>query len=208
MNDAIRNAGSEKVLEDYFRKDIIEIREDIREALIEQEIISEVQNSIVQDITVTPNEVRKFFTSIPKDSLPIIPERVQVSIIQFNAPDYETSRTEARQKLLDIRNKILEGQSFSMMAILYSEDTGSASNGGEIGYMLKGELEKTYADAAFALQPNGISRIIESRYGFHLIQMIDKKGDMANTRHILIKPKVNSEQSAKAIVRLDSLARQ
>ncbi len=206
MNDAIRSAGSEQVLEDYFRKDIIEIREDIRKALIEQETVSEVQNSIVQEATVTPNEARKFYSSIPKDSLPIIPEKVQVSIIQLDAPDFEASRTEARQKLLDIRNKILEGQSFTMLAVLYSEDPGSASKGGEIGYMLKGELEKEYADAAFALQPNGISRIIETRYGFHLIQMIDKKEDMANTRHILIKPKVNAEQSAKAIERLDSLA--
>ena len=206
MNDAIRSAGSEQILEEYFRKDIIEIREDIRQALIEQRIISEVQSSIVQDITVTPNEVRRFFSTIPRDSLPIIPARVQVSIIQFDAPDFETSRMEARQRLLDIRNKILEGQSFNMMAVLYSEDPGSASRGGELGFMLKGELEKAYADAAFALQPGGISRIVESRYGFHLIQMIEKKGDMANTRHILVKPKVNAEQTTRAINRLDSLA--
>ena len=137
MNDAIRSAGSEQILEEYFRKDIIEIREDIRQALIEQRIISEVQSSIVQDITVTPNEVRRFFSTIPRDSLPIIPARVQVSIIQFDAPDFETSRMEARQRLLDIRNKILEGQSFNMMAVLYSEDPGSASRGGELGFMLK-----------------------------------------------------------------------
>jgi len=206
INEAIRNAGSEEVLEEYFRKDIIEIKNDIREALIEQQIISQVQNSLVQDVTVTPNDVRKFFSSIPKDSIPIIPAKVQVSIIQFNAPNLDESKTEARQKLLDIRNKIMEGQSFNMMAIMYSEDPGSAIKGGELGYLLKGELEKEYADAAFALQPGSISRIIETRHGYHIIQMIDKKGDMANTRHILVKPKVNSEQTAQAINRLDSLA--
>lgn len=206
INEAIINAGSEETLEEYFRKDIIEIKNDIRELLVEQQIISQVQSSLVKDVKITPNDVRKFFSGIPKDSLPLIPAMVQVSIIQFNPPNYEESKSDARQKLLEIRNKIMEGQSFNVMAILNSDDPGSAINGGELGYLLKGNLEKEYADAAFALQPGSISRIIETRHGYHIIQMIDKKGDMANTRHILIKPKVSPQQTTQAINRLDSLA--
>jgi len=206
MNDAIRQAGSEKALEDYFKKSIIEIRRDIRKALIEQQVVSEVQNSISADLAITPNDVKRYFNAIPKDSLPVIPSRVQISIIQLDPPKNEENKADARQKLLDIRSQILAGKSFSVLAILNSED-GSAVNGGEVGYKLKGELEKEYADAAWTLSKNTVSKIVETKYGFHIIQLIDRKGDLVNTRHILIRPKVKPEESARAISRLDSLAK-
>lgn len=205
INDAIRRAGSEEALTSYFKKGLSEIREDIRKQLLDQEIIGEVQSDITQGITVTPNETKRYLASLPKDSLPIIPAKVQVSIIQIDPPDNEDNKAEARQKLLDIRREIMEGKSFNLLAILYSED-GSSSNGGELGYNLKGELEKPYADAAFSLTKGSISRIVETRYGFHLIQLIDKKEDMVNTRHILIRPKVKPEQTVRALTKLDSLA--
>jgi len=207
INDAIRTAGSEKALEDYFKKSMIEIRRDIRKTLMEQQIVMEVQNNISKDLTVTPADVRRFFNSIPKDSLPIVPSKVQISLIQLDPPDNEENKAEARQKLLDIRGQILAGKSFNVLAVMYSEDPGSAPNGGEIGYKVRGELEKEYADAAFSLPKNGISKIVETKYGYHLIQLIDRKGDLANTRHILIRPKVKSQESEKALFRLDSLAR-
>jgi peptidyl-prolyl cis-trans isomerase SurA len=206
INNAIQSAGSEKALEEYFGKSMIEIRRDIRKAMMEQQIIKEVQSGIAKNITVTPNQVKKYFAGIPKDSLPVIPARVQISIIQLDPPGNEENKAEARQKLLDIRSQILAGKSFNVLAALYSEDPGTAKNGGELGYASRGALEKEYADAAFSLTKNTVSRIVETRYGFHIIQMIDRKGDLINTRHILIKPRVKPEQAAKAITKLDSLA--
>jgi peptidyl-prolyl cis-trans isomerase SurA len=207
INDAIRRAGSESALEEYFRKSMIEIRRDIRKALVDQQIVSEVQSTIAADITITPAELRRFFSSIPKDSLPVVPSKVQLSLIQLDPPDNEENKAEARQRLLDIRSEILAGKSFNVLAVMYSEDLASATNGGEIGYKLKGELEKEYADAAWSLNKNAVSRIVETKYGFHLIQMIDRKGDLVNSRHILIRPKVRNEESEKALAKLDSLVR-
>ncbi len=206
INDAIRTAGSEKALEDYFKKSMIEIRRDIRKALVEKQVVSEVQSSITSDLSITPNDVKRYFNTIPKDSLPVIPSKVQLSVIQLDPPNNEENKAEARQKLLDIRSQILAGKSFNVLAVLNSED-GSGINGGEVGYKLKGELEKPYADAAWSLAKNTVSKIVETKYGFHIIQVIDRKGDLVNTRHILIRPKVKPEESEKALAKLDSLTR-
>jgi peptidyl-prolyl cis-trans isomerase SurA len=206
LNDAIRSAGSEEALVGYFKKSMTEIQQDIRKVLLEQATIREVQRKVAQGIKVTPSELRKFFASIPKDSLPVIPQKVELSLIQLDPPQNEENKAEARQKLLDIRGRILEGQSFAVQAIMYSEDPGSASHGGELGFLMRGELEKPYADAAFSLTKNTVSKIVESRLGFHIIQLIDRKGDLINTRHILIKPKVRPDQAALAMDKLDSIA--
>lgn len=206
INEAIRTAGSEKALEDYFKKSMVEIRRDIRKALVEQQVVSEVQSSITSDLSITPNDVKRYFNTIPKDSLPIIPSKVQLSVIQLDPPNNEENKAEARQKLLDIRSQILAGKSFNVLAVLNSED-GSGINGGEVGYKLKGELEKPYADAAWSLAKNTVSKIVETKYGFHIIQVIDRKGDLVNTRHILIRPKVKPEESEKALAKLDSLTK-
>jgi peptidyl-prolyl cis-trans isomerase SurA len=183
-----------------------EIRRDIRKALMEQEITREVQSGIAENISVTPNQVKKYYSGIPKDSLPVIPEKVQLSIIQLDPPGNEENKAEARQKLLDIRSQILAGKSFVVLAALNSEDPETAKNGGERGYTVRSSLEKEYADAAFSLTKNSVSRIVETSSGFHIIQLIDRNGDLINTRHILIKPKVKPEQTAKAMSTLDSLA--
>ncbi|MCU0454741.1 MAG: peptidylprolyl isomerase [Bacteroidales bacterium] len=206
LNDYIRTAGSEDALVKYFGKSITEIRKDARKVLVEQATIREVQRNIAEGIKVTPSELRRFFNNIPRDSLPVIPQKVQLSLIQLDPPQNEENKAEARQRLLDIRGRILEGASFSVQAIMFSEDPGTAANGGELGFMMRGELEKPYADAAFSLTKNTVSRVVESRYGFHIIQLIDRNGDMINTRHILIKPKVKPEQAARAMNRLDSIA--
>jgi peptidyl-prolyl cis-trans isomerase SurA len=206
MNDAIRRAGSEEALVDYFKKSMLEIRRDIRKTMLEQEVVREVQNKIAQNVSVTPAALKRFFATIPKDSLPVIPAKYELSIIQIDPPDNEENKAEARQRLLDIRSQILAGKSFGALAILYSEDPESAKNYGEIGFLTRGELEKEYADAAFSLTKNSVSRIVETKYGFHLIQLIDRKGEMANTRHILIRPKVKPEQTEQALFKLDSLA--
>ncbi len=206
MNDAIRTAGSEQALETYFKKSLLEIRRDIKKNLLEQQVVGEVQGKIAKNLTITPSALKKFFNDIPKDSLPVIPAKYEVSLIQIDPPYNEDNKAEARQKLLDIRSQILAGKSFSVLARLYSEDVESAKNGGEIGFLVRGELEKPYADAAFSLSKNTVSKIVESKFGFHLIQLIERKGDLVNTRHILIRPKVKPNQAAEALNRLDSLA--
>jgi peptidyl-prolyl cis-trans isomerase SurA len=208
MNDAIRRAGSEEVLVESFKKSMAEIRRDIKKNLMEQETVREVQSKIAEDISITPGDIKRYFATIPKDSLPIIPAKYEIGIIQIDPPSNEENKAEARQKLLDIRSQILAGKSFNVLAIMYSEDTESAKKGGEIGYLTRGELEKPYADAAFSLSMGTVSKIVESKFGFHIIQLIDRKGDMVNTRHILIRPQVKAGQAELAIAKLDSIANQ
>jgi peptidyl-prolyl cis-trans isomerase SurA len=206
INDAIRRAGSQEALEEYFKKSILEIRRDIRKTMIEQEVVREVQSKISENLTMTPSGVKRFYNAMNKDSLPIIPAKYQLRLIQLDPPSNEDNKAEARQRLLDLRSQILEGKSFSVLARLYSEDKESAKNGGEIGYLTRGELDKEYANAAFSLTKNTVSKVIESKFGFHLIQLIDRKGDMVNTRHILIRPQVKPNQAEQAISKLDSIA--
>ncbi|HUX97161.1 MAG TPA: peptidylprolyl isomerase [Bacteroidales bacterium] len=206
INDAIRRAGSQEALEQYFKKSMIEIRRDIRKTMLEQEVVREVQSKISENLTMTPSGVKRFYSAMDKDSLPVIPAKYQLRIIQLEPPSNEDNKAEARQRLLDMRSQILEGKSFSVLATLYSEDKESAKNGGEIGYLTRGELDKEYANAAFSLTKNTVSKVVESKFGFHLIQLIDRKGDMVNTRHILIRPKVKPDQEKEAVNKLDSIA--
>jgi peptidyl-prolyl cis-trans isomerase SurA len=206
MNEAIRQAKGEENLEKYFNKSMAEIRKDIRKTMIEQETARQIQSTLAEKISVTPSALKRFYSSIPKDSLPVIPAKYELSIIQVDPPKNEDNKAEARQKLLDLRSQILAGKSFNVLAVLNSDDEGSAKLGGEIGYMARNELEKEYSEAAFSLTKNTVSKIIETKYGYHIIQLIDRKGEMVNTRHILIRPKVKPDQALLAISKLDSLA--
>jgi peptidyl-prolyl cis-trans isomerase SurA len=206
LNNYIARAGSEKALEDYFKKSMIEIRADLKKAMMNQETISEVQDKLTQDIAVTPSDVKRYFAGLQRDSLTKIPAMVQLSVIQSDPPNNEQNKADARQKLLELRSRVIAGESFSTLAVLYSEDPESAKKGGELGYMSRGSLEKPFADAAFSLSKNGVSKIVETRFGYHIIQLIDRMGDMANVRHILIRPKVKPDQALLAGHKLDSLA--
>lgn len=206
LTEYIRRAGSEQALETYFNKSMAEIRKDLREMLTNQYIVQETQGTIAKDITVTPEEIRKYYNAIPKDSLPLVPRKVELSIITVEPPDMEESKAEVRQRLLDLRSRIINGESFSTLAILYSEDPGTAPKGGEVGYATRGEVAKPYAEAAWSLKKDAVSKIVETELGFHIIQLIDRKGDMVNTRHILLKPKLSPGQTEWAINRLDSIA--
>jgi peptidyl-prolyl cis-trans isomerase SurA len=206
LNDFIVRAGSEKALEEYFKKTMLEIKMDLTKTMVSQQTISEVQSKIAEKIAVTPSDVKRYFQGIPKDSLPLVPAKVELSIIQLDPPSGEENKLAARQKLLELRSRILAGESFSTLAILYSEDTESAKLGGEVGFMMKGQLEKEYADEAWSLNKNSVSRIVETKFGFHIIQMIERKGEMVNTRHILVKPKVLPDDAIKTMEKLDSIA--
>lgn len=206
LTDFIRRAGSEQALETYFNKSMTEIRQDLREMLTDQSIIQEEQAKLVSGMVITPEEVKTYYNTIPKDSLPLIPRKVQLSIIQMEPPSMEENKAAIRQSLLDLRSRVIKGDNFSTLAVLYSEDPGTAPYGGEVGFKMRGELSKAYADAAWSLKKNTVSKIIESEFGYHLIQLIDRKGEMVNTRHILMKVKLTPEQTEWCILRLDSIA--
>ena len=206
LNETAERAGSIEKLEEYFGKNIRAIREDIRKQLRENELVNEVQRNLVGEITLAPSEIRKFFNEIPADSLPFIPTAVEVQIITLEPkiPLKETDAVKAR--LREFTERINSGESeFSTLALLYSED-GSAVKGGELGFMGRAMLAPEFANVAFTLNdPSKVSNIVETEFGYHIIQLIERRGDQGNFRHILLKPKVPQEALDNAINRLDSI---
>ncbi|MFP4023270.1 MAG: peptidylprolyl isomerase [Thiohalospira sp.] len=206
LNYFIRQIGSQEKLEEFYKKSMIEIKEDFRPLIREQMLTQMMQSNLVQDIVVSPKEVEKFYKNMPKDSIPMVNTQYQINQIAVYPPENEKSRAEAREKLLDIRQRIIDGERFSTLAVLYSEDPGSARKGGELGFRTRDELDPEFAKAAFRLTDDGgVSRIVESEYGFHIIQLIAKQGSQVNVRHILIIPKVDIEQKVAAKNKLDSI---
>ena len=207
LNYFIANIGSKEKVEEYFNKPMSELREEMAEMVREQGIVQEMQRQLVKDIKITPSEVRRFFSGLPSDSIPYIPTQVEVQIITINPkiPQQEIDNIKAR--LREYSERVTKGETeFSTLAILYSEDPGSARMGGELGFMGRAQLVPEYADVAFNLNdPKKVSKIVETEFGYHIIQLIEKRGDRINTRHILLKPKVSEKELNNSIVRLDSL---
>lgn len=208
LNWYVQQIGSREKVEEYFNKNMTQIREQLRESLKEQSVIQQMQEKLVGTVKLTPSDVRRYFKDIPQDSLPFIPTQVEVQIItqEPNIPQEEIDRV--KNQLRDYTEQINSGQTqFSTLALLYSEDPASARVGGELGFMGRTELVSEYANVAFNLtDPKKISKIVESEYGFHIIQLIEKRGDRVNTRHILMKPKVSEEDLIAGLARLDSVA--
>lgn len=206
INYFIANLGSKEKVEEYFRKPIPEIREQLMNTVRDQYTIQQVQSSLTKNVKATPSDVRKFYNSIPKDSLPLIQKQVEVEIITINPIIPQQEIDEVKSRLRDYAQRVNNGESdFSTLALLYSED-GSAMSGGEIGFKSRNDLVPEYANAAFNLNdPKKVSKIVETEFGYHIIQLIEKRGDRINTRHILLKPKVNQKDLDSAVVKLDSL---
>ena len=208
LNELIMRAGSKEKLEEYYHKTMTQIREMMFESLKEQYTVQRVRENLTSDIKVTPAEVRRYFKDMPEDSLPWISDQVEVQIItqQPRIPQEEIERVKA--ELRDYTDRVNNGESsFSTLAILYSEDPGSARYGGEMDYVGRGELDPAFANVAFSLtDPKKISKVVESEYGFHIIQLIEKRGDRIKTRHILLKPHIPEEALAAGCARLDSIA--
>ncbi|OFX86783.1 MAG: hypothetical protein A2W99_06890 [Bacteroidetes bacterium GWF2_33_16] len=202
----IRQIGSEKKLEEYYNKSILEIKEDFRPLIREQLLTQMMQSEIVAGLSITPKEVSRFFKNIDPDSIPMVNAQYEIQQIVIHPMASEDSRAAAREKLLGLRQRIQDGERFSTLAVLYSEDPGSARKGGELGFRTKDELDPEFAKAAFSLKDDGVSRIVESAFGFHLIQLVAKEGNQANVRHILVKPKVDIDVKIKAMSKLDSIA--
>ena len=207
LNETIDRAGGAEKLEEYYGKKIRAIREDIRTQMVEGELVKGAQNKLIGEITLAPSEIRKFFSSIPQDSLPFIPTTVEVQIITLEPkiPLKEIDAVKAR--LRDFTERINSGETeFSTLALLYSEDPMSAVKGGELGFMGRAALAPEFANVAFTLNdPAKVSNIVETEFGYHIIQLIERRGDQGNFRHILLKPKVPQEELDKATSRLDSI---
>lgn len=202
----INQIGSEKALENYFNKPIFEIKDDLREIIREQQLTQQMRQKIVDKVKITPSDVKSFFKKIPADSLPMVPLQYELQQIVIYPPAADKAKLEARERLLEIRNRILNGERFATLAALYSEDRASAIKGGELGFRSREELVKSFADAAFNLKEGQVSQVVETEYGFHIIQLIEARKDQVNVRHILLKPRFTNDLLAKAIEKLDSIA--
>ncbi len=202
----IKQFGSQEKLEEFYQQSIFEIKDEFRDLIKQQMMMETVQNSITADVTITPSEVRKFYRDIPKDSLPLINSEVELMQIVKKPPINPEERERIRKKLLELRKRVLNGESFATLAILYSEDPGSAKNGGELGFVGRGELYPEFEAVAFNLKEGEVSDILETEAGFHIIQMIERRGDYVNVRHILLQPKVSPLDLMKAKKELDSIS--
>lgn len=207
LNYYISQIGSKEKMEEYFRKTSSEIREEMMTAVRNQMIIQQMQSKLTENIKPTPAEIRRYYKTLPEDSLPMMPAQVEVQIISFEplVPAEETERIKAR--LREFTERITSGSAqFSMLARMYSEDTESAKRGGELGFVGRGQLVDEFAEAAFALNdPKKVSRIVHTEYGYHIIQLIEKKGDRINCRHILLRPRISDEDKSRSLQRLDSI---
>lgn len=205
VNNILSQLGGEEEVEKYFGKPLHRLRQEWREAFVEQNLAQEMQQEVAGKISeVTPKDVEQFYRRVPKDSLPVIPTQYQYSQIVLY-PNTERAKLAVRERLLELRQRILDGEKFSLLATLYSEDPGSAMRGGELGMASKSIFWPAFSDAAMSLKEGQVSPIVETPDGFHLIQLIKKDGDMFNARHILIKPKYTIEDRDSAFIRLDSI---
>lgn len=198
--------GSEKAVEEYFKKSIVEIKSEMREGIRNQLLSQQMREKIVQDVTVTPSEVRYNFRNLKETEIPTIPTQYEYAQITFQPVIDLEEDNRIKSRLRDIKKRIEDGSSFATMAVLYSE-CPSAKDGGVIGYSGRAELDPAYAAVAFNLKDDKISNVVRSAFGYHIVQLVDKKGDKVNTRHVLMKPKISVEAKEVAYNRLDSLAK-
>lgn len=203
----VERMGSQEKLEEYFNKTITEIKDEVRRAAKDNLLQEQVRAKIVENVAVTPSEVKKFFRGVPQDSLPMVEPQYEIVQIVKRPPVSLDEKLQVKERLYQIRKRILEGESsFSTMAVLYSEDPGSARKGGELGLTGRGVFASEFEAVAFNLRDGEISDVVETEFGFHIIQLIEKRDNMVNCRHILLMAKVPVEALEKAQNELDSVA--
>ena len=208
LENMISVIGSREKLEEYHKKNISQIRADLRDSYRERQMVQGMQLKLVKDLTVTPAEVRRYFKDLPQDSIPFVPTEVEVQIITLKPRIEQEEINRVKEELRDYTNRINKGDAtFQTLARLYSEDPGTARRGGELDYTGRGMLDPAFANVAFGLtDPKKVSKIVESEFGFHIIQLIDKRGDKIKVRHILRKPVVSDDAVQLALSRLDTVA--
>ncbi len=197
--------GGDEELEKYFGKPLYKLRQEWKQMFEDQSLTQQEQAQIAQHIPeLTPQDVKEYLDTVNKENLPVVPIKYQLSQISVY-PDRQAASMAVKEKLLSLRERIIAGEKFATLARIYSEDPGSARKGGELGMASKSIFWPAFSDAAMALRPGVISQIVETPDGFHIIEVLEKKGDMFNARHILLKPQYTEEDREKAFKRLDSL---
>jgi len=203
----IRQSGSQEKLEQIYRKPLADFKADMRVPIREQLMAEKAKDKVIENVKITPSEVKAFYSKIPKDSIPKIGIVYEIAHIVIEPAINPDELSEARNKIKALRDRILAGENFSMLARLYSDDPGSALKGGELGLFNRGSMQPEFEAAAFSLKKKGdVSEIIKTTYGYHIIQLIEKKGEFVNARHILITPKVSPVELDKAANKLDSIS--
>ncbi len=208
INYYLSQIGSKEKMEEYFRKTMSEMKEEMTVQVRNQMIIQQMQVKLTEHIKSTPAEIRRYYLGLPQDSIPTIPAQVEVQMISFEPPVPKEEIERVKTRLREFTERVNNGEAdFSMLARLYSEDTESAKRGGELGFVGRGQLVPEFSEVAFNLiDPKKVSRIVETEYGYHIIQLIEKRGERINCRHILLKPRISATDKVKAINRLDSIA--
>ena len=201
----INQIGSEEEIEKYYNKTIAEFKRELFDDIKEQLVMRQMRQEILGDIEVSPEEVKEFYATIPRDSLPYFSTQVKVSQIVKIPEIGREQKNKTREELLKIRERILNGESFEILATLYSQDPGSAQNGGNLGFVGRGVFQPEFESEVFKLKPGEISMPIETEFGYHLIELIEKRGNLFNSRHILLQPEFSKNDIQKTINFLDSL---
>jgi len=203
----INQLGDEKALEEFYGKSILEIKADFSDIIEEQLLTQKVQQSLTGEVKITPSEVKAFFEEIPEDSIPMVEPYFEISEIVISPEIGQEEKDAVKEKLNGIRERIINGESFATMAILYSEDPGSATKGGELGFVGRNDLVPEFATVGFNLtSTEDVSRIVETEFGYHIIQLIEKKGNMMNFRHILLTPKIGIEELSIAETKMGEIS--
>ncbi|HEV7350137.1 peptidylprolyl isomerase [Telluribacter sp.] len=206
MDYMIQRFGSEKNIIEAYGKSIDALKSELRQQVKEQMVVETMQETIAGDVKITPSEVRKFFNAIPKDSLPYIPSEVEIGHIVRVATVTKEQKDKLRNQLVDFRKRALNGEEFSMLAQIYSEDVASAKQGGDLGFTKRGMMVPEFEGAALALKPGEISDVVESQFGYHLIQLVETRGAEYRARHLLLRPDYNRGTDVTEATRyLDSL---
>jgi len=203
----ISQFGSQQKLEEFYDKSIDEFKNELREPLRLELLSQQAQAAIVENVKMTPNETKEYFNNLNPDSIPIVPTEYEIGQIVKTPVVGPTQLKEARDKIVALRDRVLKGEKFSTLAVLYSEDPGSAAKGGELGLFSRGSMAPEFESAAFSLKnKNDISEVIKTKFGYHVLQLIERKGDFVNVRHILVIPKVSPDDLVVAAAKLDSIA--
>ena len=203
----IEQFGSIEKFESFYGKTVLEWRDEIRPIMRDNLLMQAMQEKVIKTSTVSPADVKAYFEKIPKDSLPLINAELEYQQIVKNVPYSEEAKNECRRQLEDYRQRVLKGETeFGTLAVLYSQDKASAIQNGELGFVNRGDLVPEFEAAAFKLQPGEVSPIVETKFGFHIIQMVERRGNQINVRHILLRPVLTPEDNLKAIAFLDSVA--
>jgi len=202
----INQFGSQEAMEEYYDRTLAQIKNELHDIIAEQLIAQQVQQEIVATVKVTPSEIKNYYKSLPKDSIPLIKTEYEIAQIVKMPPISVEEKIRVKEQLMELRKRILAGENFSTLAILYSEDPGSAKKGGELGFYGRGQLYPEFEAVAYKLKDGEVSAVVETEAGYHIIQMIERKGDYINVRHILLVPKVSPRDLMIARKQLDSIA--